>query len=161
MSNDSNRALRDHVVELLQVGHAHMTLTQGLADLPAAMRGTKPPGQPFTPWRLLEHIRISQWDILEFSKRADHVSPKWPDAYWPESDAPPNARAWDASVTQILKDLEGMAQLVADPQTDLFQKIPHGTGQTILREALVLADHNSYHLGQLVLVRRLLGIWKP
>jgi len=138
-----------------------MTLKQGLAELPAAMRGTKPPGQPFTPWRLLEHIRISQWDILEFTKRADHVSPKWPDEYWPESDAPPNARAWDASVDQILKDLEGMAQLVADPKTDLFQKIPHGTGQTILREALVLADHNSYHLGQLVLVRRLLGIWKP
>jgi len=161
VSNDPNSALRDHLVELLQLGHAHMTLKQGLAELPAAMRGTKPPGQPFTPWRLLEHIRISQWDILEFTKRADHVSPKWPDEYWPESDAPPNARAWDASVDQILKDLEGMAQLVADPKTDLFQKIPHGTGQTILREALVLADHNSYHLGQLVLVRRLLGIWKP
>jgi hypothetical protein len=157
---DSHRALRDHVLELLRGGHAHVTLRDAIGEWPATLRGTRPAGQPFTPWRLLEHLRISQWDIVEFTKSVEHVSPEWPAGYWPEQDAPPEAAAWDTSVAQVERDLRAMERLVADPKTDLFARIPHGTGQTVLREALVLADHNSYHLGQLVLLRRLLGAWK-
>jgi uncharacterized damage-inducible protein DinB len=155
-----DRALRDHLVALLAEGHAHVTFKDAIADLPPALRGAKPPGQPFTPWRLLEHIRISQWDIVEFTKSAKHVSPRWPAGYWPGSDAPPDAAAWDESVAQVERDLKEMQRLVRDPKVDLFARIPHGTGQTPLREALLVADHNAYHVGQLVLVRRLLGAWK-
>ncbi|HEY6209712.1 MAG TPA: DinB family protein [Gemmatimonadales bacterium] len=155
---DAHRALRDHVVELLRTGHAHLGFQDVVADWPAALRGAKPPGQPFTPWRILEHIRISQWDIVEFTKSAKHVSPEWPSGYWPDTDAPGDDVAWERSVAQVERDLRAMAKLVADPKTNLFARIPHGTGQTVLREALVLADHNSYHLGQLMLLKRLLGV---
>ena len=157
---DPHRSLRDHLVELLEGGHAHVTFEDAIADLPLELRGAKPTGQPFTPWRLLEHIRISQWDILEFTKSAKHESPQWPAGYWPVTDAPPDAAAWDMSVAQVERDLGAMQRLVRDPATDLFARIPHGTGQTALREALVLADHNAYHVGQVVLLRRLLGAWK-
>lgn len=157
---DPHRALRDHVLDLLGGGHAHVGFKEAVADWPAELWGAKPAGQPFTPWRLLEHIRISQWDIVEFTKSAKHVSPKWPAGYWPERDAPPDAAAWDKSVAQVERDLKTMQGIVRDAETDLFARIPHGTGQTVLREALVLADHNAYHLGQLVLLRRLLGVWK-
>lgn len=156
---DPHKSLRAHVVELLLKGHAHLGLADALADWPAGLRGAKPPGQPFTPWRLLEHIRISQWDILGFAKSAKHVSPKWPAGYWPAEDAPPDDAAWDESVAQVEKELRAMARFVSDPKTDLFARIPHGTGQTVLREALVLADHNSYHTGQLLVLRRLLGAY--
>jgi uncharacterized damage-inducible protein DinB len=157
---DPDRSLRDHVVALLGESHAHVAFKDAIADLPAELRGAKPKGQPFTPWRLLEHIRISQWDILEFAKSAKHVSPKWPAGYWPTSDAPPDAAAWDKSVAQVERDLKEMQRLVRDPKVDLYDRIPHGTGQTVLREALVLADHNAYHVGQLVLLRRIMGAWK-
>jgi DinB superfamily len=157
---DPHGSIRDHLVELLEGGHAHVPFEDAIADWPPQLRGTKPPGQPFTPWRLLEHIRIAQWDIVAFTKSAKHVSPEWPSGYWPASDAPTDAAAWDKSVAQVGRDRRAMQRLVRDPGTDLFARIPHGTGQTVLREALVLADHNSYHLGQLVLLRRLLGAWK-
>lgn len=157
---DPHRPLRDHVLDLLGGGHAHVGFKDAIADWPPELRGAKPAGQPFTPWRLLEHIRISQWDIVEFTRSAKHVSPKWPAEYWPERDAPPDAAAWDKSVAQVERDLRTMQGIVRDAETDLFARIPHGTGQTVLREALVLADHNAYHLGQLVLLRRLLGAWK-
>ena len=157
---DPDRSLRDYLVALLGEGHAHVTFKDAIADWPAEQRGAKPPGQPFTPWRVLEHIRISQWDIVEFTKSANHVSPDWPAGYWPAGDAPPDKAAWDKSVAQVERDLREMQRLVRDPKIDLFAKIPHGTGQTVLREALVLADHNAYHVGQLVLLRRLLGAWK-
>jgi hypothetical protein len=130
-----------------------------LANLPAALRGAKPAGVPHTPWRLLEHMRIAQWDILEFSRNPTHISPKFPEGYWPENDAPPDEAAWDRSVAAFRADLQTMCDLVADPATDLFARIPHGEGQTVLREALLVADHNSYHLGQMVVVRRALGAW--
>jgi len=158
--SDPDRALRDHLVDLLRVGHAHIGFGDAIRDWPAGLRGAKPPGQPFTPWRLLEHMRITQWDIVEFTRNAKHVSPEWPEGYWPAEDAPEHDVAWDESVLQVKRDLRAMARLVADPKTDLFTRIPHGTGQTVLREALVLADHNSYHLGQLLLLRRLLGAYK-
>jgi hypothetical protein len=109
---------------------------------------------------LLEHMRLAQWDIVEFSRSAKHVSPEWPEGYWPKTDKPPSEAAWKKSVASVKTDRETMIKLVADPKTDLYAKIPHGTGQNILREALLVADHNAYHLGQLVLLQRLLGVWK-
>ena len=157
---DSQKPVRDQLVEMLRGGHAHTVFRAAVADWPLAERGKKPPGQPFTPWRILEHMRIAQWDIVEFSKRADHVSPDWPDGYWPKEDAPPDPAAWDKCIAEFERDLQEMERLVSDPASDLFAKFPHGTGQTLLREALVLGSHNSYHLGQLVLLRRMLGVWK-
>lgn len=155
-----NKTFREHVLYLLRGGGAHVDFDKSIRDLPAELRGVKPAGIPFTAWRLLEHLRISQWDILEFSRNPKHVSPKWPEGYWPEGDAPPDVNAWDESVKGFHADLKAMQSLVADTATDLFARIPHGEGQTILREALLVADHNAYHLGQLVLVRRLLGAWR-
>jgi hypothetical protein len=157
MSHD--RALRDHLLYLLRGGGAHLDFEAAIADLPPKLRGGKPAGLPHTPWRLLEHMRICQWDILEFSRNPKHVSPQFPVGYWPAGDAPPDDAAWDRSVESFRADLKAMQDLVADPATDLFARIPHGDGQTILREALLVADHNAYHLGQLVTVRRLLGAW--
>ena len=137
-----------------------MSIADAIGNWPRELRGARPSGQPFTPWRLLEHIRISQWDILEFTKSAKHVSPEFPAGYWPETDAPPDGAAWDQSVAQVARDLGAMKRLVTDPKTDLFRRIPHGTGQTVLREALVLADHNSYHVGQLFVLKRLLGLYR-
>ena len=117
------------------------------------------PGLPHTPWRLLEHMRIAQWDILRFSVDPKHISPEFPDGYWPSGDAPPDAAAWDRSIAAFRADLQAIKDLVTNPDTDLFKPIPHGQGQTILREALLVADHNAYHLGQLVTVRRMLGAW--
>jgi hypothetical protein len=156
---DKDKALREHRLYLLRGGGAHLDFEAAVADLPADLRGVKPVGLPHSPWRLLEHLRICQWDILEFSRNPRHVSPQFPEGYWPKGDGPPDAAAWDRSVEAFRADLQAMEDLVADPATDLFARIPHGQGQTILREALLVADHNAYHLGQLVVVRRLLGAW--
>ncbi|MFL5244908.1 MAG: DinB family protein [Gemmataceae bacterium] len=157
MSND--RALREHVINLLKGGSAHVDFEAAVAGLPADLRGAKPPGVPHSPWRLLEHLRIAQWDILEFSRNPKHTSPHFPEGYWPKADAPATAKDWDRSVAGFASDLQAMCDLVADPARDLTAPIPHGKGQTILREALLVADHNAYHLGQLVVVRRALGAW--
>jgi len=152
--------LRENVIELLGGGKAHLSFDAAVADLPPALRGARPSGVPHTPWRLLEHMRIAQWDILEFSRNPRHVSPRFPEGYWPQGDAPPDAAAWDRSVAAFRADLRAMEALVADPASDLFAPLPHGQGQTLLREALLVDDHNAYHLGQLVVVRRLLGAWE-
>lgn len=154
-----DNALRQHLLDLLGGGDAHLDFEEVITDWPVRLHGVKPAGIPHTPWRLLEHMRIAQWDILEFCRDPDHVSPEFPDGYWPDGDAPPDATAWDRSVRAFRTDLQALQDLVADPSTDLFAPIPHGEGQTILREALLVADHNAYHLGQLVLIRRLLGAW--
>jgi hypothetical protein len=156
---DHDRSLRDHLLYLLGGGGAHADFEATVAGLPAELRGRKPPGAPHSPWQLLEHLRLAQWDILEFSRDAGHVSPPWPEGYWPASEAPPDDGAWDESVAAFRADLEALKALVADPASDLHARLPHGDGQTLLREALLVADHNAYHLGQLVLVRRLLGAW--
>ena len=156
---DGEQALRDHLLYLLRGGGAHLDFEAAIAGLPANLRGAKPAGLPHTPWRLLEHMRLAQWDILEFCRNPKHVSPDFPDGYWPRGDAPPDAGAWDRSVEAFRADLRAMQELVADASSDLFAPIPHGQGQTLLREALLVADHNAYHLGQLVTVRRLLGAW--
>jgi hypothetical protein len=156
---DNIAKLREHVVSLLRGGGAHLDFESAIADLPEKLRGARPPELPHTPWRLVEHMRIAQWDILKFCTDPHHVSPEFPDGYWPVGDAPPDPDAWDRTIASFRADLEAMQHLVADPATDLFAPIPHGQGQTILREALLVADHNAYHLGQLVVVRRLLGAW--
>src|SRR5262245_4277245 len=159
MDSDPHKALREHLLYLLKGGGAHLDFEKAVEGVPAEMRGRTVAGVPHSPWRLLEHMRIAQWDILEFSRNSKHESPEWPDGYWPSGDGPPDERAWDRAVESFRSDLKAMCELVADPATNLFAKIPHGDGQTILREALLMADHNAYHLGQLVVVRRLLGCW--
>lgn len=156
----SDQAVRQHVVYLLQGGGAHLNFERAIADLPEDLRQAKVEGAPHTAWRLLEHLRICQWDILEFSRNAKHVSPAFPEGYWPEADRPPTCESWDRSVAAFRSDLEAMIDLVADPEIDLYAPIPHGDGQTILREGLLVADHNAYHLGQLVFLRRCLGAWE-
>ena len=155
----NDRSLREHLLYLLGGGGAHAAFDAAVAELPADLRGVRPPGVPWSPWELLEHMRIAQWDILEFSRNRKHVSPKWPKGYWPTNAAPRNEAAWDKSIGKFREDLDAIRQLVEDPKTDLHARIPHGDGQTILREALLVADHNAYHLGALVTVRRLLGSW--
>jgi len=155
----SDKLLRQQLVKLLEGGDAHAGFDAAVEKLPAELRGKTPPGAEHSPWQLLEHLRIAQWDILEFSRNPKHKSPDWPSGYWPSEPAPPNKSAWEKSIRAFRADLKAMCDLVADKKTDLFAPIPHGDGQTILREALLTADHNSYHLGQLVLVRRLLGAW--
>lgn len=149
-------ALRTHVIDLLTKAEAHVDAASELKGLPSKLRGRKPEGAPHTPWQLLEHMRIAQWDILGFSVDAKHSSPKFPEGYWPEADSPSSDKAWEKSVQQFLADLDAMCKLVRDPKRDLFARIPHGTDQTLLREALLVADHNAYHLGQIVLLRRTL-----
>ena len=156
MQNDA--ALRKQLASLLTGGEAHATFEKAVKDLPVKLRGETPEGAEHSPWQLLEHLRIAQWDILDFSRNPEYKSRKWPDEYWP-TPAPPDSKAWDHSVKSFLKDRKELSDLVTNSKTDLFAKIPHGDGQTILREALLAADHNAYHVGQLVLVRRLLGAW--
>ena len=155
-----NDPVREQIIALLRGGNAHVAFDQVVKGFPAKLRGVKPNGAEHSAWQLLEHMRIAQWDILEFSRSAKHVSPEWPRGYWPKTEKPPNSDAWEKSIASFNKDLKAIQKLIEDPKTDLYAKIPHGTGQNILREALLVADHNAYHLGQLVLVRRLLGAWK-
>jgi hypothetical protein len=160
LMDDRDRSLRDHLLELLHGGSAHLDLDKAIGGLAPDLRGKKAPGLPHTVWQLLEHLRLAQWDILEFSRNKDHVSPDWPAGYWPQTEAPPDNAAWDRSVETLRRELQEMQDLVADPKTDLYAKIPWGDGQTILREALLVADHNAYHLGQIVSVRQGLGAWE-
>jgi hypothetical protein len=157
---NTDRALRQQLVDLLESGGAHATYEAVVKDFPAELRGRKPDGFPHTPWMLLEHLRMAQWDILEFSRNPAHVSPPWPSGYWPKTEAPRDDSAWSKSIREFRRDRKAMQNLVADPKSDLFARLPWGDGQTILREALLVADHNAYHLAQLVDVRRLLGAWK-
>ena len=154
-----DRSLREHLVYLLTGGGAHVSFDAAVARLPASLRGAKHARAPYTAWEILEHMRLAQWDILEFSRNPAHVSPEWPAGYWPSSKTPPSARAWAQSVKAFRADLQAMVALVENRRTDLFARIPHGDGQTVLREALLVADHNAYHLGQLVLLRKLLKAW--
>ena len=156
----TDRQLRQHLVKLLKGGDAHADFDRAIGKFPANLRGKRPEHAEHSAWELLEHLRIAQWDILEFSRNPRHKSPEFPAGYWPSSPAPPDAEAWDKSAEAFRGDIQELCDLVADESTDLFAKIPHGEGQTVLREALVAADHNSYHLGELVLLRRILGGWK-
>jgi hypothetical protein len=159
MKIDQDHSLRQQLLVLLKGGNAHARFEEVVAGIPANLRGKRAPGLPHSPWMLLEHLRLAQRDILEFSRNKKHVSPDWPAGYWPRAEAPPTTAAWNTSIRRFRNDLKAMQNLVASPKTDLHARIPWGEGQTILREALLVADHNAYHLAQLVDVRRLLGAW--
>lgn len=156
MPSDENKSLRDHVTYLLRGGGAHMALDDFVADFPAELCGRKIDGVPYTPWQVMEHIRIAQWDILEFSRNESHQSPKFPDGYWPPASEEGNSDLWLATIAGIHSDVNEMENLVNDSGTHLEARIPWGNGQTILREALLIADHNAYHLGALALMGRIL-----
>jgi len=151
----TQRALRDHLAALLRGGHAHITFDKAVRAFPLDRAGIRPRGLPHSAWALLEHIRLAQEDILRFSQSADYVSPPWPEGYWPPSPAPESDQQWNASLRAYRKDLAEFEAMILDPAQDLYKKFPWGDGQTLLREALTIADHTSYHLGQLMLVRKL------
>ena len=155
----SDAPLREHLRKMLSWEDAHVGFDRAVADLPAELRGKQPCGVPYSPWQLLEHLQITQRDILEFCRNPQYQEKKWPDDYWPSSAAPPSAAAWDDSVRQFREDRKALQDLAADSSIDLFAKIPHGEGQTYLRELLLVADHTAYHVGELIVVRRLLGAW--
>jgi hypothetical protein len=157
---DQNKSLRQHLVKMLDGGEAHATFDDAVKDMPRELQGIRPKGAEHSAWEELDHLRIAQWDIFEFATDPKHKSPKFPEGYWPKSPEPPNDAAWDKSVKQVHADVAKFQKVLLQESTDLFAKIPHGDGQTILRQALVAADHKAYHIGQLILVRRLLGAWK-
>jgi hypothetical protein len=153
-SSERDTALREHLRDLLRGGDAHLHFSDVIGDFPSALINTRIGNLPYTPWHVLEHMRIAQWDILEFSRNENHVSPKFPEGYWPAATNEVDSGAWQKSVEAFLSDLREMEELVMNSSTDLFALIPHGDGQTILREALLVADHNSYHLGSLMTMKK-------
>jgi hypothetical protein len=156
---DHDALLRKQLVKLLNSGEAHADFEAAVKGLPVKLRGVRPENVDHSPWEILEHLRITQWDILDFSRNPEYQSLKWPEEYWPATPAPEHEKDWEESIKTLRKDLKEFCELIEDKSTDLYAKIPHGDGQTILREALLIADHNAYHIGQLVLVRKLLGAW--
>jgi hypothetical protein len=156
MNSGEARQLLQQLKDAMSGHHAHLDFDAAVDDFPSKLRGVKPVGAPHTAWEILEHMRIAQWDILEFSRHAKHKSPKWPDGYWPSSEAPPNDEAWDKSIAAFHRDHAEMMALLDQEQGNLFERLPHGDGQTLLREALLIGSHNSYHLGQLELLKKLL-----
>ena len=152
--------LREQLVKLLDWQDAHVNFDAAVENIPPSLQGVRPEGLPYSPWELLEHLRLTQNDILNFCRNPDYKAPKWPDEYWPKTSAPPTPNDWQKSIDAFLADRHYLQSLVADLALDLYAKIPHGDGQTYLREILLVADHNAYHVGELVAVRRLLGVWK-
>ena len=156
MSDNESVFLRKTLADAMRGHESHIDFESAVKDFPPELRGRKPSGAPHTGWQLLEHMRLAQRDILDFSRASKHVSPKWPEGYWPATEAPPDAQAWDRSVRNFQNDAREMDKLVRDLKQDLFEPFEHGDGQTLLREALLIATHNSYHLGQLVFLKKML-----
>jgi hypothetical protein len=156
----NNDDLVTHLVSHLKGGHAHATIEQALDGLPEHLRGVAVAGLPYSIWQLVYHICLAQWDILEFSKDAKHKSPKWPDEYWPKEKAPESNKVWDDTLMQITNDRDEFIALLEDENADLYKSFPHGQGQNLLKEALLILDHNGYHTAEIIMVRRLLGVWK-
>lgn len=160
-TEDEQALLREQLTDLLQKGQAHATFDEAIKNFPADHRGTVPLNLPYSAWQLLEHLRITQRDILDFSAppTGGYHPVEWPDGYWPKSPQPPSAHAWDESIAAIHRDLKTFITLIEKPSSDLYKPFRWGDGQTLLREALLIADHNAYHVGELILLRRLLGCW--
>jgi hypothetical protein len=156
----TNNELRKQLVDLLNGGNAHMGFEETVADFPVAEINTFPPNVPYTFWHLLEHIRIAQTDILEFVRQPGHVSPEWPKGYWPDREEQTDADGWQRTIKGIQADLEAVKQIVLDPQTDLTAELAHAPGYTVLRETLLVADHNVHHLGEFAILRQVMGTWK-
>jgi uncharacterized damage-inducible protein DinB len=153
------KALRAQLVKLLDFKEAHVDFDRAVKGIPPRLRGSRPEGAEHSLWQLVEHLRIAQADILEFCLTAKYKEKKWPDDYWPKAAAPRNAAAWTKAIADYRRDRKALQRLAANPRIELLAAIPHGTGQTYLREILLIADHNGYHLGQIVALRRRLGIW--
>jgi len=160
MAKTEDRALREQLVKFLRGSEAHAEFKDVLDDFPVKARGAVPKGAEHSAWQELEHIRIALHDLLDFSTNPNYVAMKWPDDYWPKEAAPKNDAEWDASVRAVKKDVADFEKLVGDPESNLYATIPWGEGQTLLREVLLAGQHTSYHLGQIVLLRRVLGAWK-
>lgn len=156
MTPDQSVQLRQQLIDAIRGHQAHLDFESAVDGFPVELRGLKPPGAPHTAWQLLEHIRIAQHDILAFSHDVKHKSPKWPEGYWPSTEGPPASDSWDKSVAAVHRDGLAFKALVQDLENDLFKPFAHGDGQTLLREALLVASHNSYHLAQLVYLRKML-----
>jgi len=156
MSSQQDKALREQLINSVRGDQSHIDFETAVADLSAELSGIKPEGAPHTAWQLLEHLRIAQHDILEFSRDPSHKSPAWPEGYWPKSEAAPSEKVWDATIAAFKKDAQAFEDLISDSKQDLYKSIEGGTGQTLLREGLVLMAHNSYHLGQLVYLKKML-----
>lgn len=156
MKNE-NKIIIEELVKLLKGGSAHLSFQAAVKGLPAEIRGIKPENMPYSIWQLVEHIRIAQWDMLQFCIDEKHQSPKWPDEYWVKETAPKNEDAWNKSIAQINHDLEEFIKVLK--KEDIYQELPHGEGQNILREALQIADHTSYHSGEIIAIRRMLKAW--
>jgi len=155
----STDTLREQLARFQSWREAHADFDAAVADLPPGLRGMTPPGLPYSPWQLIEHMRITQEDILDFCRNVNYQERKWPDAYWPKAAAPPDDNTWEQSIAEFRRDREALQELIKDPSCDLFARVPAGEGQTFLREFLLVADHTAYHVGQLIAVRRLLGAW--
>lgn len=153
--NHADDSIRKQVLHLLRAGDAHLSFDDFVRSFPPDLCNRQIEGLPYTPWQILEHMRISQWDIIEFSRNADYVSPEFPKGYWPNANELGTPATWQKTVEAFRKDLEDMEAIVRDPSTDLYSKIPHGEGQTMLRQALLIADHNAYHLGVLAVMARI------
>lgn len=158
---EQDRVLRQHLLWLLDGGNAHMTFDDAIAQFPREDMNAKAPHVTYTPWHILEHLRITQWDILEFIRNPAYVSPEWPKGYWPASDAEANAAMWEKTVRAFRADLQALRDLVNDPRVDLYEPLPHGSSQTILREILLVADHNAYHIGEFAVLRQVMQTWPP
>jgi uncharacterized damage-inducible protein DinB len=154
------KALRRMLRTLLDWEDAHVGFEKAVDGIPPKLRGVQPPGAPHSLWQLVEHLRLAQFDILDFCVNPRYEEKKWPEDYWPETPAPPSSKAWDYSVAKVIRDRRALQKLADDPKVDLGARIPHGSGQTYLRELMLVADHTAYHVGQIVVVRQLLGIWK-
>ena len=152
--------LRKQLVEILDFAHAHVDFDTAIKGIPPNLRGAKPKNLPYSIWQLLEHLRLAQWDILDFCVNPKYKAMKWPDDYWPKKPAPPSPAAWTKSIAAYRSDRKKFQKLAANPRIDLLAKIPHGDGQTYLREILLAADHAAFHIGEIIVVRRLLGAWK-
>jgi hypothetical protein len=154
-----DKVIREQLLALLRGGNAHLGFDDAVANFPPEHINTKPPNVPYTPWHLLEHIRIAQWDILEFVRNPAHVSPSWPEGYWPAPDERADQGRWQQTINEFRADLKAIEDLVTDPNTDFFSPIPHAPGYTIFREILLVADHNAYHIGEFAILRQVMDTW--
>ncbi|GCF08421.1 DinB family protein [Dictyobacter arantiisoli] len=157
---EHDQVVREELKALVRGGNAHMSFDDAIAQFPLEYANTRPPHVPYTPWHLLEHLRIAQWDILEFIRNPQHVSPPWPDGYWPARAAQADQVAWNKTVEGFRADLQALIELTSDQTLDLYTPLPHGDGQTIVRELQLVADHNAYHIGEFAILRQIMGTWR-
>jgi hypothetical protein len=157
---DADKVLRTQIKALLQGGNAHMSLNEAVANFPLEYINTNPPNVSYTPWHLLEHLRITQWDILEFMRNPTHKSPTWPEGYWPAPDAQADQAIWTKNIAAFCADLDALVELADDTSVDLYTPLPHGSGQNVVRELLLVADHNAYHIGEFAILRQVMDTWR-